>query len=487
MSENSVQNFLSAVSETPHLWQSVDMRLIALQVDGMWHNLVARFLLDPRSPNEVFRPRDFPQLPYFSVIQEVFRPEDLADLIEKVRSGSLDVQGKTVQFLTSESGRPFTLPYRSSYERIGRQIADVIRGRYTQGHSLTLSGDEAGTLYRLLPREEEGLNAALRGLPDPWDGVAGVLLHALDESATLPSHSNRRVHFVAPLSAQIVADDCILADDELTYTVVASSKLAGESCTVIITGIDMQGGRVARRVSLARRRWKRVGPDFHYTGREPFKGARRLAVTLRVASFEIGRTEVDDRTERTPLLLSAYDALFPKKRNFVPGLLQSSRKDSRSFEWQVALLLIYCGIPIEYIGDGPDTQEAPDILAQIPGTPIVLIVEITVGPLNQKGKLARLTQRTNDVRTSVEPSGGVVLPVIVTANSPDAIAQNELDAARADGIRVLSKDDLQILLQMAMRRTPIRHVARYLAPDLAPETMGVFWGLRERNRFAELE
>ena len=77
-----------------------------------------------------------------------------------------------------------------------------------------------------------------------------------------------------------------------------------------------------------------------------------------------------------------------------------------------------------------------------------------------EGKPARLTQRAEQVRALVERAGAQVLPMIITSSPDAAIAQNELDAAKADGIRVLSQDDLAVLLGMAMRRAPVRHVAQ---------------------------
>ncbi|HEX5725246.1 MAG TPA: hypothetical protein VFX98_07255, partial [Longimicrobiaceae bacterium] len=361
---------------------------------------------------------------------------------------------------------------------------DVLRGPYSYGHSLTLTGDEAGNLYSLLPRREEGLNAALRGLSDPWGGVSDVLLHALDE-ASQSSRNPRRATFVAPLQARIRPDECVLAEGVLTYTIKAASKTAGESCTLVITGTDVRGRRIGRRVPLHRRRWVRDKSGFRYMGTEKLRGAKHLTLTLQLASFELGYSEVEVRTEAVPLLLSAYEALFPGQRNFKASLLEPVRTEARTFEKQVALLFTYCGTPLEYIGDGPDTQEAPDILIQLPGTSIVLVVEVTVGPLNQKGKLARLTQRADQVRTLVRPSGGHVYPVMVTANPRAAIAQNELDAAKADGIRVLSMDDLAVLFQMATRRVPVRQVAKYLAPHLVPGPMPRVWALHDRQKYVD--
>jgi hypothetical protein len=455
--------------------------VVAVRVDDDWHNLVTRIVLTSTPPSDADRLPAFPQLPHFTVLQHSYSPETLPVLLHAVKNGHLDIKGHSIGFLTGDGGKPFVKPYSYSFDRIGTDISEVLGGPYNHGHSLTLTGDQASQVFRLLPRDEEGLNAALRALPDPWGSVSDVLLHALDDPSALRGHHNRRVSFIAPLQARIDAKDCLLADGILAYTIRSGSREAGESCTLVITGTDAQGKRVARRVPLRRKRWVRDDAEFRYTGTEKLRGAKHITLTLQLASFELGQTEVESRKKTLPLLLGAYEALFPGQRNFTAALLHPVKTEARTFEEQVALLFTYCGMPNEYIGDAPKTQEAPDLLVQLSGTSAVLVVEITVGALNQQGKLARLTQRTEQVRMIVEAAGGRALPVMVTANPRRAIAQNELDAAKADGIRVLSRDDLATLFSMALRRAPVRQIAKFLAPQLVSGSVSTLWGMLERH------
>jgi hypothetical protein len=388
----------------------------------------------------------------------------------------MDIGGQVVRFVSNVGTERSSTSYEQSYDRIGSNISEVVRGPYFFGHSLTLSGEIASELYRKFPRGEEGLNSALRGLSDPWGGVGDVLLHALDEKVALQGHDSRRVSFVAPLQARLSKEDCVLIEGMLTYTVRAASKDTAEACVLVITGVDTKGRRIARRIPLSGKRWAKEKDGYRLTRTQPIVGAKHLTLTLRLATFELGYVKVDARVESLPLLLSAYNALFPDTRKFTSSLLQPVRTESRSYEKQVALLFTYCGMPVEYIGEGSD-KEAPDLLVQVPGTELVLVVEITVGPLNQKGKLGRLTQRAEQVRTLIGRAGGEVLPVIITSNPRVAIAQNELDAAKADGVRVLAQEDLTVLLGMAVRRAPVRHVAKYLAPHMVAGPLPALWTL----------
>jgi hypothetical protein len=484
MIDDDVQQFLGAVSETTNLWKSIDVRVVAAHVNGAWQNLATRIQLGHLRPKSLPRPADFPRLSYFVVLQEVYPLAELPKLVEAVRNGELEIDGHHVSFRTGDYTEAFQRPYSRSYAQIGRNIGEHVRGTYHYGHALSLYGDDASVVFGMLSRKEEGLNAALRALPDPWGGVSDVLLHALDDPMTLSGTAARRVTFVAPLQAQISVSDSLLVDGVLTYTIKASSTIAGKLCTLVITGIDANGGRVARRVPLVRREWVKDKHGVQYTGEEALHAAKHLTLTLQLATFELGQTEVEARREIAPLLLSAYNALFPGQRSFATALLNPIKTESRTFEEQVALLFTYCGMPVEYIGGGPKSQEAPDVLVQLSGTSIVLVVEITVGPLNQQGKLARLTQRAEQVRASIEAAGGHVLPFMVTANQRSLIAQNELDAAKADGIRVLSLDDLATMLNMAVRRSPARHIAKFLAPHLVRGSLPPLWTSHNRHQYA---
>lgn len=256
-----IEKFLASVEESPHLWRSVDARVVAIQVEERWHNLSASFRLTPNAPEAVVLQRDVPRLERFQVLQQVFGRDELAAVVAQIADGELMIQGQKVEFRGRNSGQstaPFAEPYDRPYLSVGSQAPEYLRAPYSYGHLLTLTGANAHELYGIFPREERGLDVALRGLLDPWDGVSDVLLHCLGEATALRPHDPRRVAFIAPLSARLSRDDCLLVDGTLTYTIKATSRAAGESCVAVLTGIDDRGGRISRRISMSGRRWVRI-------------------------------------------------------------------------------------------------------------------------------------------------------------------------------------------------------------------------------------
>jgi hypothetical protein len=481
---SEIEEFLKAVGETPQLWKAVDARVVAIQMgEGRWHSLSAHFRLTPETLGRVERVTDLPCFDRFRVLQQVYDIEELPSLVEKVATGELEIQGVKVEFRGNDSGGnavPFDGSYSGYYLTAGGRVDEYLRDPYAYGHALVMFGAKAYELFRAFPGEERGLDAQLRGLADPWGGVSDLLLHGLREGRGIRSHDPRRAAFVAPLPARLCDEECVLLDGVLTFTIRAGARAVGEACVVIFTGIDARGKRLARRESLGTRRWYRDGEGFILAGRVKLRGATRVRITLRVGSFEIDEATVENRQPMEPLLLRAYNALFTSPRS-LDGVLRPDPKQARTFEKDVALLLGYCGLVVEYFGDGKE-QEGPDLLAHIPGTPIVLVVEITVGPLNQKGKMARLIERAERTRAAVSAIAGAVLPVMVTANARSAVAENELKDAQDDGVRVLTMDDISALLWMAYHRAPLRAVAKFLAPQLTPGVMPGPWALQDWHR-----
>jgi hypothetical protein len=98
--KEEADTFLSAVSDTPELWRSINFRTVAIWADGAWHNLVATAHLDARPPGEVPLVKQLPKLERLLVLQQVFPIEVLPKLIQRLRvRGLATVDGYTVRYL----------------------------------------------------------------------------------------------------------------------------------------------------------------------------------------------------------------------------------------------------------------------------------------------------------------------------------------------------------------------------------------------------
>src|SRR5712691_9242015 len=81
---NDVPTFLAAVASTHEVWASLDVRTIALRLDGTWHNLMTRCVLDARSPDAVPNAKLPADTKFLACRQEVFPATMLPDLVDSV-------------------------------------------------------------------------------------------------------------------------------------------------------------------------------------------------------------------------------------------------------------------------------------------------------------------------------------------------------------------------------------------------------------------
>lgn len=146
---------------------------------------------------------------------------------------------------------------------------------------------------------------------------------------------------------------------------------------------------------------------------------------------------------------------FPNARRvahniFDPGLQilrnylfeeKSQRAQSRDFEVGVANLLFLLGFSVDPFFGKP-LEDGPDLLA-VSSSGNILVIECTTGLINKEGKLGKLSDRVESIRSKLKASSINhirVLPVIVTCRPTDGIA--EKGQAKLLGIVVVALEDL---------------------------------------------
>ena len=90
--------------------------------------------------------------------------------------------------------------------------------------------------------------------------------------------------------------------------------------------------------------------------------------------------------------------------------------------------------------------------------PTLFVIECTTGVLTGNGKLARLVQRTAEIRNAFTGRPESIVPVIACALDRAKLAKGELESAGASGIAVLCREELGELLELAQRRGTPREV-----------------------------
>jgi len=193
--------------------------------------------------------------------------------------------------------------------------------------------------------------------------------------------------------------------------------------------------------------WKKEGFFQDGTAQVPLVDAPVIQAFASYAGLAIHQWWVTDPKKSLNMRKAAYepyDDNLDVIRRFLAGLGNNKSED---FETSIALLLYLLGFSVAHMGTTKLLSEGPDILAHTPSGNL-LVVECTIGLLNEGNKLAKLTRRTISIKEKLMAAGYshlIVQPVITTALVRNSVATELEDAGKA-GIAVVCKEELDSLL-----------------------------------------
>lgn len=155
-------------------------------------------------------------------------------------------------------------------------------------------------------------------------------------------------------------------------------------------------------------------------------------------------SDPDKRLNRRQALYEIFDHNLTVLKSFING---EGREKSKDFEKGVSFLTHLLGFDILPLNVTPLLSDGPDLIISTPSNNIA-VVECTIRHLDEDNKLAKLIQRTTLVREKLKTTGLdhlKVQPVIVSLLTRPEL-QGELVGAGRLGVAVISREDLQVLL-----------------------------------------
>ena len=141
-----------------------------------------------------------------------------------------------------------------------------------------------------------------------------------------------------------------------------------------------------------------------------------------------------------------YDKELTLLKDFLADTPRKGR-DSRDLEFGVSWLLWMFGFSPAYFGANPRTQDAPDLLATTPSGHFI-VVECTTGLLKAENKLAKLHERTSNLRTRLAAAGHGhlrIIPMIVTTLIREDV-KADIEQAERLGTVVITREALDSAL-----------------------------------------
>lgn len=480
--DSEIATFRAAIGETMDLWRSLDIRALAVRVGGEWHNVAFRCTLDPRPPEEVPRLANLPTLPNVEAWQVVEPAAALDRVLAGLRGGRLEIGGHSLVLLSIAStaqgdGQEVPLfgvdPYESANAAVATKLptSSFVSPDGERGHWL-LAEPFGGmrSLTQFVEGGEQVVNATLRSLDHPWDGLAGLARAAVRSTLDLNSRGSPRAEVIALLGAAFAPDSVRVVDGTVHVTVRAATDATAARCDIGFIAEHDDGAVENGTISLAERWLDRAEREAR-VGLALGHRVRRVTLLLRIGPHVVDSRDLTVPAPRRPSVhVAAYDAVDPGLKALratlcmsEAGVREDSQKDQRKFEHAVARLLSLAGLSADALDGYDGVQETFDVLARTSAGDAVFVVECTLGALNTKrGKPTQLVGRAARLRQSPALLGSEVVPVFVTSRPRSMIAQGDLELVAHDGVAVLTLDELKTIVVMLEAGAGTGDVVRFV-------------------------
>jgi len=485
---DEARQFLTAVNGSPGLWKAIDVRVVAAKVDGSWHNILTRCYLEHKPPSQVARFKSLPVLNHIGCWQEVLPVRSLSRLVRDFERGVLKVGDQRVGLEHDLFAERPSKPYGNGYYNLGDRSKFYHRAiRGWSSHAFSAQGDSIFDILNHVAVTRDEIDHDLRACAVPFDGLEGVARDVIELRDDL---TNRVATFelLAPLAARFATDDCRLTGRRVSVRV----RMEEPEITRFtrITFVRRERGKlpVSGTIKLTRATLTH-SPHGHLLGvhRKFNSSVDELSLMLIVGDYCADRIMLTDpqaSTENARLLAyGVFDNGLANFKDLIAGDRSPSPQYARQFEQGVARLLTFLGFGTDVLGNAKNLDAAVDVIAYADPHPVVLVVECTTGPLNDRGKTEKLIRRARAVKKAV--GSRRVIPVIVTSQDRTAIAPHVLEQVGKKRVCVVGKNDLSDLLLMASANAELSEVLgvlEYLIPDRADMSRGSPPAFRSKKR-----
>jgi len=457
--DQSIEAFMAAVAETPDLWRSIDVRVLAIRVGGAWHNVLTRCVLDARDPSDVPCLDGLPNTERVLCIQQVRPIADLTALLNESVACELAVHDRVVLYETRSDtgGQPSNRsPYLDGYAMPAvrtQSASSIMTPRDFIAHELRLRSP-GGNSFVTEAIADPAVDRELYALDRPWEGLEGLARVAIGSGGSVRHSDAPRIEIVAPLGIGFEPESPRFTDGRVAVIVSALSRSVAARATVGYI-IEYDGGTYRNGTLRIERKWqgrerRRARATLHVGS-----DARRVTLVLRLGPHLVESKQLTDFGRKTENV-----RLAANRAQIDPGLVQlraalhTGERDARKgdgtgahrFEHAIAQLFSLAGFHVEMPG-AYGVTDAVDVLAFTPDDSCILAIECTIGALNSRdGKPNRLSARVDELRRNDQLTGIEVLPVMVTSRHRGAVPGGDLEYAAHDSIAVLCREEIDEIL-----------------------------------------
>jgi len=460
--------FLNAVDTDRGLWQSIDVRVIAVHAQGAWHNLITQCYLRSMEPGQVPRLTQEVRSPTLWAGQYILPVEELPSLLSAVESGEWATGDNTIIYRRGEfdSGppRPYDLA-NSHFHNL--DLRHVHPDFEWAGQVLHASGDHWSTIVQRTPESWQGLESTVRHQPYPFQClddlasyITGIQVEALTRQATF--------EVFAPYEVRLVEDGSELEDGTVHFALEAGSAAAAAACTLRVLP-EPRGMQVPASTVLPGQAGWSQRPDgvLTYSGEHTVGPASAAALVL-----GCGREAVRWLTIRPymagsiPVPLAVYRLIDPGLKILKSWLSGKESKDPQGkFELAVARLFTLAGFQANPFTGHKRLSEGVDFLAHARRQHTCVVAECTTGGIDG-AKLTKFVKRLSEIRRAL---GDVrVIGLLATSTPLEDLSKGEIDRALADGLIIVPAGGLAALFEIVAAGTSVPAVLDFLSRQHIP-------------------
>jgi hypothetical protein len=463
---SATEQFRAVVDRAPRIWQSVDLRVLGVRVDGTWRNLISRAFLRPQAVSRVPRAPFLPNRPYLRAWQVVRPIGALEEMLAEQQQAQMTLRGEEVWFQKGEFYKPPFHPYPfTGFSQILANPGAGYERPPWPGYKLIGYGDDAAGLVQRTPGGSLGIAAVLQDLPRPCRSLEELAMLVLGKTEWSSFTNGALAEWYAPFEARIALDDTDLRAGQLRYRVELGSRRVLPHVQLFVHGRENEDKRphkAKRPLPVASLTPKRVsGGGYAVSFERALPGMTAITLTLRVGEEPVQWVDLEDyKTNGRNARLTLYEVVDPDTEVLLKNLFPTTDAQKNKFESAVGRLFVLAGFQVDLLAGDKRLDDGVDALAHDGASARCLAIECTTGSLNTGGKIGKLVKRVGELTRGAP---GIRVQGILVAGVPRAdLAATELAAARAEGLWVLHIEGLREIMRMTKRAAPVREVMAFL-------------------------
>ena len=464
--------FLDLVRREPALWRAIDIRIVALRVDGGWQNVYTYLYLRGEEPEHCPVIRHAVANDLLLARQDTLPIQRLDETLRAIAGGLLTVGGHTIAY------RPIG-PVDQSTEPDFSDLVDIYPswgyrdyGARWQGYMLRTRGALGSSPLNRLPNNgRESVERALRA-GRPAFAEIGKLLAQVTGTAQPQLEANNVIECLAFVELRVATDSSWFEGEDLIFEVEAGSRLVASHCEVEVDFPN--AGPAVPSVGWRPKpgEWRESGEGLLRCRGNIAVGARTsVDLNLYCGKVFLGATRVESQGIAGPWpLLRAYGIADPELKALASGLKtpvpsggkmrKSSGRPQAEFAEAVARVLAVSGWHVDLIA-AAEASDSADIHAYSAARQLMLAVECTLGDPDNKEKHRKLARRVLDLReaTGLDSVHGLLATSLLGGQVPDSVRRGIADY----GLWLCAQEQLLEMLRLARTGTTPSQTLEYLS------------------------